>query len=368
MSVSEGRRRPPPARGQRSGTRGRRSSGGSGPGADQQTLLVRRGIAIGAGILTVLFLVLVINSCLGSRKDSAFRTYASDVRSLVKGSQEVSGRLFGTLSKPGSADALDIQKQVNAQRVDAEQLLQRAKSTDHPGELNAANDWLVTAFQFRSDAIGKIADHLPTALGEKGRQPAINSIAGQMQALLASDVIYLQRTIPALNKAYDKRNINEEFPVARFLPSLDWLDPAKVADRLGRLSGNAGKPTTPGPHGTGLQGLTAQPSGIALNQSGVNRIPAGNQLALDVKVQNQGQSEETDVGVSLTIQQGGKRISVNQTIPRIAAGATETVSIPITQKPQTGTVSTLTVNVAPVPGEGTKDNNKASYQVVFAGA
>ena len=27
--------------------------------------------------------------------------------------------------------------------------LQRAKSTDHPGELNAANDWLVTAFQFR---------------------------------------------------------------------------------------------------------------------------------------------------------------------------------------------------------------------------
>jgi len=72
------------------------------------------------------------------------------------------------------------------------------------------------------------------------------------------------------------------------------------------------------------------------------------------------------VGVSLTIQ-NSKKIAVNQTIARIAAGATETVSIPLTQKPATGAVGTMTVNVAPVPGEGTKDNNKASYQVVFAG-
>jgi len=366
LSVSEGRRRPPPARGQRSEPRGRRSSGGSGAEADQQTLWVRRGIALGAAILIVILLVLIVNSCLGSRKDSAFRDYASNVRSLVSGSQEVSNRLFATLSKPGSADALDIQTQVNAQRVDAEQLLQRAKSTDHPGELNAANDWLVTALQFRSDAIAKIADRLPTALGQKGRQPAINSIAGQMQALLASDVIYLQRTIPALNDAYDKRNISERFPLVRFLPSLDWLDPAKVSDNLSKLSGSAGKPTTPGPHGTGLQGVTAQPAGVALTDTGVNRIPLTNQLAFDVKVQNQGQSEETDVGVSLTIQ-NSKKIAVNQTIARIAAGATETVSIPLTQKPATGAVGTMTVNVAPVPGEGTKDNNKASYQVVFAG-
>ena len=369
MSFSEGRRRPPSARAQRPVTRGRRASGrlGSGHDPDQQTLLVRRGIALGGAVLAVILIVLGINSCLGSRKDSAFRSYASDFRSLVKDSQDVSNRLFGTLTKPGGADALSIQTQVNAQRVDAEQLVQRSKHTDHPNELNAANDWLVTALQFRSDAIARIAQRLPTALGDKGRKPAIQSIAGQMQALLASDVIYLQRAIPALNDAFDKRNIKESFPIVRFLPDLGWLDSTTVEQRLGRLSGNAGKPTTPGPHGTGLQGVTAQPSGTVLSNTGVNRIAVSNQLAFDVKVQNQGQSEETAIGVSLTIQGGGKKIAVNQTIARIAAGATETVTIPLTQAPATGSVSTLTVNVAPVPGEGTKANNKASYQVVFTG-
>jgi hypothetical protein len=52
-------------------------------------------------------------------------------------------------------------------------------------------------------------------------------------------------------------------------------------------------------------------------------------------------------------------------IPRIAAGQTETVSIPITQAPDTSAVSKVTVAVAPVPGESNKDNNTATYQVAF---
>jgi hypothetical protein len=315
-------------------------------------------------VLVIILLIVGINGCLGARKDRAFRNYAADERALVRASQDVSNRLFQTLSKPGRSDALDIQTQVNAERVDAEQLVERAKNTDHPGDLNSANDWLVTALQFRADAIAKIADRLPTALGDKGRKPAVESIAGQMQALLASDVVYLQRAIPALNSTFDERNINETFPTDRFLPNLGWLDPTTVDQRLSNLAGTTGKAATPGPHGTGLQGVTAQPSGTALSESGVNRIAVTDQLTFDVKVQNQGQSEETDVGVSLAISDG-KKISVNQTIPRIAAGQTETVSIPLTQSPETGAVSTLTVNVAPVPGEGTKDNNKATYQVAF---
>jgi hypothetical protein len=53
-------------------------------------------------------------------------------------------------------------------------------------------------------------------------------------------------------------------------------------------------------------------------------------------------------------------------IPRIAAGQTETVSVPLTQKPDAGAVATMTVEIAAVPGETNKDNNKATYQVAFA--
>ena len=91
----------------------------------------------------------------------------------------------------------------------------------------------------------------------------------------------------------------------------------------------------------------------------------GNQLSFDVKVTNGGNSEETDVGISITIS-GAKKISVDQTIPRIAAGQSQTVSIPVTQQPETGSVSTVTVEIAAVPGEKNTANNKATYQVAFA--
>ena len=103
-----------------------------------------------------------------------------------------------------------------------------------------------------------------------------------------------------------------------------------------------------------------------LTDTGVNRVALGDQLAFDVKVQNGGDSEETDIGVTIAITDG-KKINVDQTIPRIAAGQSETVSIPITDKPDTGAVATVTVDIAAVPGEKNTDNNKATYQVAFTG-
>ena len=222
----------------------------------------------------------------------------------------------------------------------------------------------MTAFELRADAIGRIANLIPTALGEKGKQAAIDSIAGQMQAFLASDVIYSQRSIPALTAAFSKRNIDEKFSTPQFLPDLGWLDKTTVGTRLAKLGGTS-QAATPGLHGESLDGVTAQPSGTALTDTGVNRISVGNQLSFDVKVTNGGNSEETDVGVSITIS-GAKKISVDQTIPRIAAGQSQTVSIPVTQQPETGSVSTVTVEIAAVPGEKNTANNKATYQVAFA--
>jgi len=332
---------------------------------DSQTLMVRRTIALGGAILVIILLVVGLNSCLDSRKDRAFRDYATDARAIVRTSNDNSERLFDLLSSPQRADALDVQTQVNAERADAEQLVQRARDTDHPDELDAAQGYLVEALQFRADAIEKIASALPEALGDRrGSTDAINAIAGQMQALLASDVIYLQRTIPGLNSAYDKRGIEERFPTDRFLPDLGWLDPDTVQTRLSRISNESSGAATPGLHGTGVTGVTVEPAGVALNESGINRVPVSGRVSFDVKVQNQGESDETDIAVSIAIT-NGKRITVDQTIPRIAAGQEETVSIPIPETPSTEAVSTATVAVAPVPGEGTRENNRIQYQVAF---
>jgi hypothetical protein len=307
--------------------------------------------------------VLGVKGCLNARKDRAFRSYGADVNAVVEESNNLAGNLFSTLSKPSSSEALDVQNEVNALATDAEQLVNRAKDTDHPGELSSAQGWIVTALEFRRDALRKIAQQIPTALGQRGRKPAIDSIAGQMQAFLASDVIYSQRAIPELERQFRKRNVSERFRSSQSLPDLGWLDPTTVDERLSKIGGTA-KSATPGVHGTGLQGVTSKPSGTPLSETGVNRIAATDNLTFEVQVQNQGESEETDVPVSISIKDG-KAINLDQTISRIGAGEAQAVSIPITPTPETGAISDVTVEVSPVPGEKVRDNNKATYQVVF---
>jgi hypothetical protein len=347
------------------GPRPRRSRGAAAAGStDRQTILVRRGIAVGGGLLLLILLIVGINGCLGARKDRAYRDYADDVRSLVDESDGLSDKLFELLTRPRGADSLDIQNEINAQSTDAENLVERAKGLDHPDELNAAQRWVVTTLELRRDALNRIAQRIPAALADRGRRPAIEAIAGQMQAFLASDVIYSQRGLPDLQKEFADRDLDERFRRSEFLPNLGWLDPDTVESRLGNIAQQEAA-ATPGLHGTGLQSVSTKPSGTTLTEGGVNRVTAGDGLAFDVEVQNQGESEETDISVSVSIR-NGQRINVDQTISRIAAGDSQTVSIPITRKPSAGTVSEVTVEVAAVPGEKVKENNRATYQVVFS--
>jgi hypothetical protein len=316
-------------------------------------------------VLLLILLIVGINGCLGARKDRAYRDYAADVRSLVEESDGLSDKLYELLTRPGGADALDIQNEINSQATAAEQLVERAKGTDHPDELNGAQRWLVTSLEFRRDGLNRIAQRIPAALADRGRRPAIEAIAGQMQAFLASDVIYSQRALPALQQEYADRDLNERFRRSEFLPNLGWLDPDTVESRLGDIT-QQDRTATPGLHGTGLVSVTTKPSGTELSESGVNRVVAGDGLAFDVEVQNQGESEETEISVSVSIRDG-QQINVDQTISRIAAGDSRTVSIPITKKPSTGSVNEVTVDVAAVPGEKVKENNTATYRVVFSG-
>jgi hypothetical protein len=85
---------------------------------------------------------------------------------------------------------------------------------------------------------------------------------------------------------------------------------------------------------------------------------------IDVQVQNQGESDEGSIKVTVTLN-GDELVG---TINELAAGDTEQVRVPITNLPQPGTETQLEVLVNPVPGEQVTDNNQATYTVVFGSA
>jgi hypothetical protein len=329
--------------------------------------MVRRSIAVAAAILILILLVLGIRGCLSARKERAFKDYVRDVSGIVEESDQQSDALFQLLTEPGDQTEVDIQNSVNGFRVQAEQLVERAKKTEHPDEVGRAQRFLVEMLEFRRDGTAAVAEELPRALGDRGRRQASERIAAQMQNFLASDVIYSQRVLPNLRSTLRKEKLLGEVdvPSSQFLPSIDWLDPATVADRIARIRGGGRAAATPGLHGTGLRAVTIQPSGIALTEGGSATIRVSEDLAFQVQVENQGENDEQDVNVRVSLRGGGEPIELEERIDAIAAGETKAATIPLADTPPTGEQVTIEVEIEAVPGEEKTDNNSATFRAIF---
>jgi hypothetical protein len=344
--------------------RSRRTSGGGGP-TDQQTLLVRRAIALGAGLLVIILLVLGIKGCLDSRKTRALKDYNRNVGALMQQDDEQVGKaFFQQLSNPPSS-ALDLQTQLNQLRVASNDILGRARKLDVPGDMASAQFYLLTALEFRRDAIGTVADKIPSALGSKSSDTAIKEIAGQMQALLTSDVVYSQRVIPNIQKALDGNGIGgQRIQTSKVFTDFSWLAPQTVATKLGQsLSESAGGKPSAGTHGFGL--ISTSVGTQVLNPSGGNSVTATADLAFTIKAQNQGQNNESNVKFRITISGSGKPITAQRTVASVQRGATVTVTVPLGKTPPIGVAVTVKAEVTPVPGEKKTDNNSQSYSVLF---
>jgi subtilase family serine protease len=81
-----------------------------------------------------------------------------------------------------------------------------------------------------------------------------------------------------------------------------------------------------------------------------------------VDVQNQGEEEENDVEVSVTLEGSEPQTT---SIPSIGAGETETAKVRLNPLPQPGSEVTIEILVEPVSGEADSSNNESSYTVVF---
>lgn len=329
---------------------------------------MRQLVALGVGILVLLLFVVGINGCLNSRKERALKDYNRDVTSIVESSRQASEQLFETLNGGGAAN--DLQVAVNEIRLVTEADVKRADGFDVPGEMKPAQRYLMLVLNFRSSGVKKIADELRNVgANAAAATAAVSKIAGQMEVFLSSDVVYNQRVQPLIKDALDEAKITgQTIPDSKFLPSIGWLDPVEIADRLGAdiaSSARTGGQVAPGLHGHGLVSLAA--GGVKLTPGDtINRVPASSNLAFTVVFQNQGDNNESAVKVRLRIEGGGiKPIRLEKTVNQTAAKKEVPVTIPLETTPPIGRAVTVTAEVAAVPGEKKTDNNKQSYTVLF---
>lgn len=335
------------------------------------------GVAI---VLVFVLLVVGVRGCLDARKERSYRDFAASVAELVQLSNQQGASLFDTLRGASAGEgegegdggdagsAVQVETDLNASAVEAEQIADRARELDTPDELSEARRYLVDVLELRRDGTRAIARQLRAALGDEGAEEAVQGIAANMRFFDASDVLYTQRALRRLrDELADEEITGVELERATYLPDIDWLRPAIVADRLERIAGGEGGGGEPAPglHGTGVAGATIQPGGQQLQPGGAVDVPVSEDLAFDVNVQNQGEHEERDVAVSVTISGAGRPIELEERLETIAPGETKTVRIPVAQQPPTGRPVTITVKTAPVPGEEKTDNNELSARAIF---
>ena len=350
------------------------SGGTGGTSADRQTVRTRQAVALGLGILVLILLIFGVKGCLDSRKERALKDYNRNAAAIISDSDQQVMKPFFELLGGGTAAGKDLQVQVNQVRLNAEDDVTRAKALDVPTAMRPAQQNLELVLNLRAQALTAIAEKLATAQGRGAQAEAATAeIAGQMQAFLASDVIYSQRTAPLIKQALDEAGIGgQTIPRSQSLPGYTWLAPQTVANAIGGQTVSTG--TTAGgtcPAGTACgHGLDSTSIGTVTLQPGgaSNKVPAKPPPTVTVKFTNQGDNIEKNVTVTVKLTAPGtKPVTAKQTVPQTTAGSQTTVSIKLPTAPAAGTVGTLDVAVAPVAGEKTVDNNKASYTILFTG-
>jgi len=189
------------------------------------------------------------------------------------------------------------------------------------------------------------------------------SSRSQAQRLIASDVVYTDLFEAGSGEVMSDEGVKGiPIPKSKFVQNGDLGSPtawALIVERLTR------SPSAGGVHGNQIVSVIVQPGAQQLSPSDDNTVKASDRLSFQVLVKNSGESQETQVKVTLTIQQSPQPIRREQIIDLINPGETKTVVFRNLGPPSFGTRTTVKVNVEPVTGEQNTSNNTAEYPVIF---
>jgi len=320
--------------------------------------MLRRGLALGGGLVVLIIVVLGVKGCLDARAHRELSDYARNVTEIVEGTEQTSKRFFAKLEEPGNLSVTEFTNEVNADSSAMSGYASRVDGLSVPGDMGNAQNSLELVYELRASAMEKIAAKMSTALGDQGSTKAMGAVAKQMQVLLASDVVYEEVVRPEINGVLASNGISgSDVPKSSVIPDPKWLEESTVADALSVISGGTSGETS-GIHGLGLGGVSV--NGVELVEGAPAVVGGEETPEVEVQVENQGESTENGVSVSVSVDGGS---TLEESIETIAAGETSSVTIPLTPSPS-GSV-TLEIEVKTVPGEKVSSNNQASYTVTF---
>jgi hypothetical protein len=327
---------------------------------------------IAFAILIVVLLVFWVQSCQSAGKEKTYKDYMTKVSEVAASSQQIGRDLSQALLAQGLKEAQVEQKIAGLARQ--EQLdIDRARQITPPGTLRDEHNALIQALQYRVSGLNGLASALAATSSTKDTTRAASVLAGQMQRLLASDVIYDDSFKGPAEAELNRQGVTGTnssggplVPDSNFLQTSDLVTTTAMVTVLSKIRGSATTPSTGGLRGTNLVSVTVLPQNVELSTTTSKTVIVRTNMTFKVAVEDSGDSQEANIPVTLTIQQPTGNIVKHATIKFINPGETTTVTFSGFPAVNFGVQATVKVEVQPVAGETKTDNNSADYPVIFS--
>jgi hypothetical protein len=356
------------ARPERTARRGRRPRRPPGPPSGLTPLLRLVGL-VSFAIFVVVVLVFVIGNCRGDAKADRYESYMGDVSAVARQSAALGRQLNTALTRPEVRRA-ELIRTIDGFAQQQVQIVANAQRLDPPGPLRAQHEQLVEALQFRASALRGLADGFRNRTRNASRAGAL--LASQARRLVASDVVWDDLFREPAMQELERQDGLDGIRVAdsNFLENPDLATARTMESIWGRIAGGGGGgggggQQRPGLHGHGLVS-TKVVGGQTLSTEERNEIVATTDLAFEVTFENSGDSTETGVRVTLTIQKTPQPIVRTETVDLTEPGTPSRVvfrdvgPVPFVQE------TSVKVEISPMPEETNVANNSAEYPVIFS--
>jgi len=322
-------------------------------------------------ILAVVLLVVGLRGCASSGKHAKYQGYIQDVRAIGKRSDQIGRDLNTALSATGIKES-DLEAKLGSLAAQEQQEVAQAVQLKPPGPLQIEHDHLIEVLKLRASGLSRLADAFRQTATARNANTSGRLIADQARLLVASDVNWDFYFKEPTRLELEKQHISDigNVPDSSIIPNPELASTQAMTQVWRRVHGAATGGTPSGKHGSALISVTALPDGKQLKVGGAasdNQITASTDLAFQVVVQDSGDFQEFNVGVTLTIQKSPKPIVLRKKIDVINAGETKKVTFTnINLTNLFGLPTTVKVDIQPVPGETVTSNNSAEYKVIFS--
>jgi hypothetical protein len=326
-------------------------------------------IIIIAGVVVLLIFCWIFGKGCGgnqeAKENDLLRQYTSAANKLISKSATVGAQFSALKTDVKGMARNDVETKLQSMIDTSKKIAQDTADVKAPSKAATLQPLLQLTMDLRAGGIEQYKTAILDVIDKKDVATATQTMSGGLLDLVVSDRS-MQRFRGGLQDKLNQAKFGfEKVADSVYMPKVDDALTAGVSEYI---SGISGTDTGNSLHGVAVVGLTTAPARVDTTESGVSILPYSSTFTVKVAVQNQGNQEEDDVPIVVTLDQDPSATQQKKTqkITRLKAGETATLVFEDI-KPGTGAdiVNSLKVTAGPVPNEKKVDNNTMEIKFIM---